>query len=222
MLDMEHTIRRNTVQAAVMQSMFCQESGRVLDIDDAYLVTLKGGKHDGKLSIICGKEWRRLLDLLPASMVSDTFKEVWEGKTGDEVFPSPQPELGSLKYFAVLLQEQTLARHKAQHIDCQGNSRNAIVTIKPGRVYVQIDQGGSGRFMVERETGIIYGIRGYGKVHKGREYGTLATVDLFQWGGYSPALKGETDKEALANQCTARRACDEAKRTQAALTNGGQ
>lgn len=216
MLDFQETIRRNTVLAAVQRAIFCQETGTVLDIDDSYLVTL----HNGKLSIVTGKAWRAISSKLSPKMQSEIFKEVWEGKTGDEVFPVPVPVLGTLQYLAAALQEQTIARHVEQGIDCPDNQCNAVATIRPGRVYVKIDQGGSGRFMVEKSTGIIFGIKGYGKVNKGREYGTLSTVDLFAWGGYGPALKGETDKEALENQGTARRACDRARQIQAVAKGG--
>ena len=31
--------------------------------------------------------------------------------------------------------------------------------------------------MIENATGVIYGIKGYGRVHTGHRYGTLDTVD---------------------------------------------
>lgn len=45
---------------------------------------------------------------------------------------------------------------------------------EPGRKYQNVDVGTSGRYMVDRETGRIYGIKGYGRVHKGRVYGAIA------------------------------------------------
>lgn len=35
--------------------------------------------------------------------------------------------------------------------------------------------------MVERSTGKIYGIIGYGKIHKGHYYGTLDEIDQWYW-----------------------------------------
>jgi hypothetical protein len=64
------------------------------------------------------------------------------------------------------------------------------VTVKPGKVYTKIDRGPehnmSGFLMIENETGRIYGIKGYGKVHKGHCYGTLDTAGQWYWGEYGP------------------------------------
>lgn len=67
------------------------------------------------------------------------------------------------------------------------------VEVIPGPKYTKVNVGpmhdghvGGGKFMVENSTGIIYGIKGYGKVHKGHMYGTLETVDAWYWGEYGP------------------------------------
>ena len=46
--------------------------------------------------------------------------------------------------------------------------------------------GWSGKYMVENSTREIFGIKGYGKVHKGHRYGTLETISKFYWGEYTP------------------------------------
>lgn len=48
--------------------------------------------------------------------------------------------------------------------------------------------GESGSLMVELSTGNIYGIKSYGKVHRGRQYGTLDTISQYYWGNYYPIL----------------------------------
>jgi hypothetical protein len=62
------------------------------------------------------------------------------------------------------------------------------VSVKPGPVYTKVDVGPehnmSGKYMIENATGIIYGIKGYGRVHKGHRYGTLGTIGRWHWGGY--------------------------------------
>jgi len=62
------------------------------------------------------------------------------------------------------------------------------VTIKIGRKYANIDVGPlhnmSGRYMVELDTGEIYGIKAYGVIHRGHHYGNLDTIDDFYWGEY--------------------------------------
>jgi len=42
-----------------------------------------------------------------------------------------------------------------------------------GAKYARFDVGGSGAFMVEIETGIVYGIMGYGKVDKKKNSGNI-------------------------------------------------
>ena len=42
-----------------------------------------------------------------------------------------------------------------------------------GHKYARLNVGGSGAFMVEIESGIIYGIRGYGKVDKKKVSGNI-------------------------------------------------
>ena len=55
---------------------------------------------------------------------------------------------------------------------------------KPGRKYTKIDIGGSGRYMVDNETGDIFGIKAYGVVHLGYHFGNLDTIFDWYWGGY--------------------------------------
>lgn len=42
-----------------------------------------------------------------------------------------------------------------------------------GAKYARLDIGGSGAFMVDIETGLIYGIKGYGKVDKKKVLGNI-------------------------------------------------
>ena len=61
------------------------------------------------------------------------------------------------------------------------------VRIKVGRKYANIDVGGphwSGCYMVELDTGNIYGIKAYGVIHRGHAYGTLETINDYDWRGY--------------------------------------
>lgn len=69
------------------------------------------------------------------------------------------------------------------------------VNIKAGKVYTKVDIGPrhnmSGKYMVDNATGVIYGIKGYGQVHKGHRYGTLDTIHDYYWGGYVARLAEE-------------------------------
>jgi hypothetical protein len=90
----------------------------------------------------------------------------------------------------------TQQRERLARLYSQDHADNERVTVIPGRVYTKVDVGtkgfrdetkaSCGKFMVENATGIIYGIKGYGKVHKGHVYGTLDTVADWYWGDYSP------------------------------------
>ncbi|MFQ5472044.1 MAG: hypothetical protein ACE5FA_04060 [Dehalococcoidia bacterium] len=62
--------------------------------------------------------------------------------------------------------------------------RACAVHVTRARRYTRVDVGDSGKYMVVNETGEIYGIKGYGVIHPGHQYGTLDTVGHFYWGGY--------------------------------------
>lgn len=64
--------------------------------------------------------------------------------------------------------------------------RSITVQIRPGKKYTKVDVGTSGMFMIDNSTEIIYGIKAYGVVHKGKVYGTLSTIDNFYWGEFRP------------------------------------
>jgi len=85
---------------------------------------------------------------------------------------------------AELITKHQQAELHASHLDCEANLANAIATVKPGRKYTKIDVGSSGKYMVENATGRIYGIKAYGVVHLGHQYGTLDTINEWQWGRY--------------------------------------
>jgi hypothetical protein len=90
--------------------------------------------------------------------------------------------------FARLMQDQVRAELKRRFPDSPRMHDSEITQVRPGKVYTKVDVGAphnmSGRYMIENATGIIYGIKGYGKVHKGHRYGTLDTAGEWFWGGY--------------------------------------
>lgn len=94
-----------------------------------------------------------------------------------------------LTQFAVLVgreQLEVLAKHNYTYPGWQDNAKT---TIKAGKKWAKIDVGTSGKFMVDLETGEIFGIKAYGVVHKGHPYGTLDTINDWFWGEYYPILK---------------------------------
>ena len=93
----------------------------------------------------------------------------------------------TVEEFAQVLLEQTQARLKADY-PTSPQWEWETVRVVPGPKYTKVDIGPngnlSGKYMIDNETGVIYGIKGYGKVHKGHVYGTLDTVGDWYWGGY--------------------------------------
>lgn len=91
--------------------------------------------------------------------------------------------LEKLKQFAELLESQQIERLHKLDLACQCNIDNCKVSIKEGKKYFRVDVGGSGKYMVDRE-GNIFGIKGYGVIHRGHRFGTLDTINQFYWGEY--------------------------------------
>ena len=85
-----------------------------------------------------------------------------------------------LEKFRKLLENEQAHRRK---IDYPSLSPD-IVTIKWGIKYVNVNVGGSGKYMVVKDTQEIFGIKAYGVIHRGHFYGTLDTVDQWDWSQY--------------------------------------
>jgi len=72
--------------------------------------------------------------------------------------------------------------HEKGYDNLQLHIQSWPVKIAYGRKYINVDVGGSGVFMVVKETGDIFGIKGYGTIHKGHHYGTLSTLADWDFG----------------------------------------
>ena len=101
--------------------------------------------------------------------------------------------MDKLEAFRAKLESDTRARYAADWERDQARGRiyplsihepQMVCKIKMGRKYANVDVGSSGRYMIELSTGAIYGIKAYGVIHRGHAYGTLDTVDAYDWGGY--------------------------------------
>lgn len=66
-----------------------------------------------------------------------------------------------------------------------------VCKVKLGRKYANVDVGTSGRYMVELDTGNIYGIKAYGVIHRGHAYGNLDTVAEWDWSGYKASKRAQ-------------------------------
>lgn len=91
-----------------------------------------------------------------------------------------------IKTFASLVESD----QRTRYISDYGNGHPDLVTgacathFHMGRKFARVDVGSSGRYMVDLETGEIYGIKAYGVVHKGHRFGTIDTIQDWDWGGY--------------------------------------
>jgi hypothetical protein len=102
--------------------------------------------------------------------------------------------------FAQLILAQTRERLAAAY--SQEQADRETVQVRPGPKYTKVDIGPehniSGKYMIENATGVIYGIKGYGQVHKGHTYGTLDTADQWYWGGYTGERRPQPQPETEA------------------------
>ena len=92
--------------------------------------------------------------------------------------------------FAALVEREQVARLKAEYPDYPADmvGHDTAVNVVPGRKYTKVDVGTSGKFMVD-EAGNIFGIKGYGVIHRGHHYGTLGTALEWNWGAYTPTRR---------------------------------
>ena len=80
------------------------------------------------------------------------------------------------------------------------------VQIETGRkfdkVYIQTYHQGKplqkiGRYMVDRNSWVIYGIKSWAQINERRTYGTLDTVDQYDWSPFYGVPKAGTEAEKL-------------------------
>lgn len=91
--------------------------------------------------------------------------------------------MNKLELLAAKVEADTLDNLKRTGLDCEANRLNAKTSIKPGKKYTKVDVGSSGKYMVDAE-GNIFGIKAYGVIHTGHQYGTLDTINEWYWGQY--------------------------------------
>jgi hypothetical protein len=89
-----------------------------------------------------------------------------------------------LEQFRALVESDTQARFIADGYTLAVHLPNTLCKLKIGGKYAKVDVGTAGKYMVELDTGRIFGIKGYGVIHRGHSYGTLDTTNEWNWGGY--------------------------------------
>ena len=97
----------------------------------------------------------------------------------------------NIQRFAALVEAETKTEYiRKGYKNMDIHYENGIkTTIVDGKKYIKVNVGGSGKFMVVKDTGEIFGIKGYGVIHRGKRYGTLDTLDAWKWGDYTPYKK---------------------------------
>ena len=91
-----------------------------------------------------------------------------------------------IEAFAAMLESQQRAEllrggMPASMLDDPNYYRAKVV---PGKKYTKVDFSGSGMYMVVNDTGEIFGIKAYGVIHRGHRFGTLDTINEWNWSGY--------------------------------------
>lgn len=85
--------------------------------------------------------------------------------------------------FAALLHEQQLAELSKKKLTFNGWEKHADVGVHYAKKYVRVDVGNSGKYLVDVD-GNIWGIKSYGVIHRGHQYGTLDTIHEWDWSYY--------------------------------------
>lgn len=75
---------------------------------------------------------------------------------------------------------------------------NYTAHIIPGKKYIKMDVGGSGKYMIDGDK--IFGIKAYGVIHRGHQYGTLDTIDEWYWGEYTATPRGTVSRVMLTKK----------------------
>lgn len=95
--------------------------------------------------------------------------------------------MNTIETFASLLEQEQRTDFTATYPGPELESRrNAACTVKvtAGKKFARVDVGTSGKYMVDLATGEIFGIKAYGVVHRGHRFGTLDTIQEWDWRGY--------------------------------------
>jgi hypothetical protein len=92
-------------------------------------------------------------------------------------------------------------RQAFQAVDRGCVDHGDTIQIETGRkfdkVYVQTKHQKLGRYMVDRNSWVIYGIKSWAQINERRVFGTLDTVDQYDWAPFQGVPKQGTEAEKL-------------------------
>jgi len=80
------------------------------------------------------------------------------------------------------------------------------------KVYVKTSVQKLGRYMVDRNSWVIYGIKSWAQINPRRTFGTLDTIDQYDWTGYNGVPKAGTAAEKAHVEAEAKIAAGYKKR----------
>ena len=80
------------------------------------------------------------------------------------------------------------------------------------KVYVRTSVQKLGRYMVDRNSWVIYGIKSWAQINPRRTFGTLDTIDQYDWTGYNGVPKAGTAAEKAHVEAEAKIAAGYKKR----------
>lgn len=82
---------------------------------------------------------------------------------------------------ANMISTQTRERFIRNGFTSEAHEPSFIVNVIPGKKYIKVDVGSSGKYMINSD-GAIFGIKAYGVINLKKQYGTLDTIDEWYWG----------------------------------------
>ena len=80
------------------------------------------------------------------------------------------------------------------------------------KVYVKTSVQKHVRYMVDRNSWVIYGIKSWAQINPRRTFGTLDTIDQYDWSPYNGVPKAGTQAEKVHNETEAKIAAGYKKR----------
>jgi len=89
-----------------------------------------------------------------------------------------------LEQFRTLFEEQSNVRKARLYSNLDPDSIEVETGYKFDKVYINNGTQRMGRYMVESRTGIIWGIKSWTQVNYRRQYGTLDSIDQYDWSDF--------------------------------------
>lgn len=110
-----------------------------------------------------------------------------------------------LEMFRVLFETQHNERLTRLYPELDSESVEVETGYKFDKVFINRDTGTNshyrmGRYMVESRTGVIYGIKSWTQVNKRRCYGTIDTIDQYDWSDFDARPLPGTEAEKVHHE----------------------